>query len=243
MSTVVDIILIAFIILGTYAGTRKGLIKSLVSFVGLVAIVIISYALRVHLAGVLIDTMPFFNFSGALEGLTSINILIYNVISFVVIFVILYCILNIVIALTGFIDTLLKFTVIWIIPSKIGGAIVGFLESWIFLFLVVFVMAQFSFTNSLIKDSSLSNIILNNTPVIGNYLGGASKASQEIYAGIEEYANDETKTTDDLNLYILQIEINYGLITKEKATELMEIGKIGLDNVMFGKGNNLWLDI
>lgn len=243
MSTVVDIILVAFIILGTYMGTRKGLIKSLVSFVGLVAIVIISYALRIKLAGFLIDTMPFINFGGALEGLTSINILIYNVIAFVVIFVLLYCLLNILITLTGFIDTLLKFTVIWIIPSKIGGAIVGFLESWIFLFLVVFVMAQFSFTNNLIKDSGVSNIILNNTPVIGTYLGGASKAAEEIYKGIEEYSKDETKTTEDLNLYILQIEINYGLVSKEKATELMEIGKIGLKNVMFGKGQFPWLSI
>lgn len=243
MSTLVDIILIAFIILGTYMGTRKGLIKSLVSFVGLVAIVIISYSLRVHLAGFLIDTMPFFDFGGDLAGLTSLNILIYNLIAFVVIFIVLYCILNIVIAVTGFIDTLLKFTVIWIIPSKIGGAIVGFLESWIFLFLVVFVLAQFSFTNNLIKDSGISNVILNNTPVIGNYLGGASRAAQEIYEGIEEYAKDETKTTEDLNLYILQVEINYGLVSKEKATELMEIGKIGLDNVMFGKGKFPWLNI
>lgn len=243
MSIVLDIILIAFIILGTYAGTKKGLIKSLVSFIGLVAIVIISYSLRAPLAEFLIDTLPFFNFGGALEGLTAINILIYNALSFVFIFVLLYCVLNIIIALTGFIDTLLKFTVIWIIPSKIGGAIVGFLESWIFLFLVVFVFAQFSFTSGIIRDSHMADIILNNTPVIGNYLGGASKAAQEIYEEIEVYATDETKTTEDLNLKILQIEINYGLVSKEKATELMEIGKIGLKNVMFAKGGLEWLNI
>lgn len=232
MSIVLDIILVAFIILGTYAGTRKGLIKSLVSFIGLVAIVIISYTLRVPLAEFLIDTLPFFNFGGALEGLTAINILIYNVLSFVFIFILLYCILNIVIALTGFIDTLLKFTVIWIIPSKIGGAIVGFLESWIFLFLAIFVFAQFSFSAGIIRDSHMASIILNNTPVIGHYLGGASKAAQEIYEEIETYATDDEKTTEDLNLKILQIEINYGLISSEKATELMEIGKIGLKNVV-----------
>lgn len=243
MSTIVDIILIAFIILGTYAGCRKGLIKSLVSFIGLVAIVIISYTLRVYLANFLIDIMPFFNFGGALDGLTSLNVLIYNVLSFVVIFIILNCILNIVISVTGFIDTLLKFTVIWIIPSKIGGAIIGFLEAWIYLFLVVFIFAQFSFSASYIRDSRVANIILNHTPVIGNYLGSASDAAEEIYAGIEEYRNDETKSTNDLNLYILQVEINYGLISKEKATELMETGKIGLDNVIFGKGDNKWLNI
>jgi len=243
MSTIVDIILVAFIALGTFLGLRKGLIKTLVGFIGLVAIVIISYTLKTYLANFLIDFMPFFSFSGSLAGLTSLNILIYNVVAFVVIFVIMYCILNIVIALTGFIDTLLKFTVIWIIPSKIGGAILGLLEAWVFIFLAVFVLAQFSVTNAFISDSKVSDIILNHTPVIGNYLGGASKAAQEIYAGIEEYSKDDTKTTTDLNLYILQIEINYGLVSKDKATELMEIGKIGLDNVMFGKGESGWLNI
>ena len=211
---------------------RRGLIKSLVSFIGLVAIVIISYTLRVPLAEFLIDTLPFFNFGGALEGLTALNILIYNILSFVFIFILLYCILNIIIALTGFIDTLLKFTVIWIIPSKIGGAIVGFLESWIFLFLAVFVFAQFSFSAGIIRDSHMAGIILNNTPVIGHYLGGASKAAEEIYEEIETYAKDDEKTTEDLNLKILQIEINYGLVSSEKATELMEIGKVGLKNVV-----------
>ncbi|MBE6157052.1 MAG: CvpA family protein [Firmicutes bacterium] len=235
MSIVVNIILIAFIILGTYAGFRKGLIKSLVSFIGLVAIVILSYSLRVPLAGFLIDKLPFFGFSGILEGLTSLNILLYNVIAFIVIFILLYCVLNIVLAVTGFIDTLLKFTVIWIIPSKIGGAIVGFLESWIFLYLILFVLAQFSFSAGLISDSKISDIILNNTPVVGNYLGGAQKAAKEIYEGIEKYTNDETKTTEDLNLYILQIEINYDLITSDKANELMQIGKIGLERVSISR--------
>lgn len=232
MSIVLDIILIVFIILGTYAGVKRGLIKSLVSFIGLVAIVIISYTLRVPLAEFLIDTLPFFNFNGVIEGLTALNILIYNVLSFVFIFILLYCILNIIIALTGFIDTLLKFTVIWIIPSKIGGAIVGFLESWIFLFLVIFVFAQFRFSTGIIKDSYMSDIILNNTPVIGNYLGGASKAAQEIYEEIESFVKDDENTKEDLNLKILQIEINYGLVSSEKASELMEIGKIGLKNVV-----------
>ena len=234
MSTIVDIILVALIILGTYLGTRKGLIKTAVGFVGLVAITIISYTLKSSLANFLIDLLPFFSFGGALDGLTSINILVYNILSFVVIFVLLYCVLNIILALTGFVDTILKFTVIWIIPSKIGGAILGLLEAWVFVFLAVFVASQFNFTNTYIQDSKVSNFILNHTPVVGTYLGGAALAAEEIYKGIEEYSIDESKTKEDLNLYILQIQINYGLISKDKAQELLDIGKIGLGNVMFG---------
>lgn len=239
MNTIVDIILIVFLAAGVLAGTKKGLIKTAVSFIGLVAIIIISYSLKGAIATFLIDKLPFFQFSGAFAGLTALNILIYNAIAFLVLFIILYCALNIIIALTGFIDTLLKFTVIWIIPSKIGGAILGLLEAWLFAFLLVFILAQFSITNSFISDSKVADIMLNHTPVVGTYLSGASNAAQSIYAEIEKSVGD----VDALNLTILQIEINYGLISKSKAQDLIDIGKMGLDNVMFGKGNSLWLSI
>ena len=86
MKTVVGILIIAFLLLGTYAGWRRGLIKSLVNFVGLIAVVIISFYLKTYIANFLIDTLPFFNFA-SFNGLSSVNILIYNVISFVFVFV------------------------------------------------------------------------------------------------------------------------------------------------------------
>lgn len=231
METVLDIILLAFIVLGTYIGARKGLIKSLVNLVGLLAIVIISYTLRVPLANFLIDKLPFFNFGGALEGITAINILIYNLLAFIVIFVLLYCVLNIILDITGFIDTLLKLTIIWVIPSKIGGAIIGFIESWVFLYLALFILVQFSFTNALISSSKVANIILDNTPVIGNYLGGAKLASEKIY----DIINEEEKTEEDMNIDILGILVQYNIISDAKVTELMEIGKINLDNVSISR--------
>lgn len=231
MKVLIDIFLIGFIALGILIGLKNGLIKSLVGLVGLIAIVIISYTLKTPVVNFLIDKLPFFGLGGSLSGLTSISILFYNVIAFGIVFAILYGIFNIILSITKFIDTLLKFTIIWIIPSKIGGAIIGFLESWVFLYLVLFVLAQFSVTNTWIKDSKVSDLILNNTPIVGTYLNGAKLASQEIYKMIDDYKKDPNKSVDDLNLHILQVEINYKLISKEKAVELMDTGKIQLENV------------
>ncbi len=242
MNTLIDILIVIFVLLGTYAGFKKGLIKSLVNFIGLVAVVIIAYTFRYPLAEFLIDKMPFFNFAG-FEGLTAINILIYNVISFIFIFVILYCILNVIISVTGFIDTLLKFTVIWVIPSKIGGAIIGFLESWVFVFLVLFALASFNVTANWVISSKGADIILNHTPIIANYLYGVADGAQQIYKGIDEYSKDETKTEKDINLYILQQEISHGLITKEKAQELIDTGKFDLGDIMFSEEAKAWLNI
>ncbi len=225
MSTIIDILIIVFVALGAWAGWRRGLIKSLVNLIGLIAIVIISYSLRIPLANFLIDKLPFFSYG----GLTALNVLIYNVLSFIFIFIILYCVLNIVIALTGFIDTLLKFTVIWIIPSKIGGAIVGFVEAWVFVFLVLFVLASFNISASWIIDSKASNFVLDHTPLIGGYLGGITFSARDIYKTIDDLQNSET-SQKDLNFQILTILVSYNVLSDTKAQELMATGKIDLPN-------------
>ncbi len=238
LSTFVDIFVIAFILIGLILGMKKGLIKSAVSFIGLLAIVILSYTFRYKIAEFLIDKMPFFEFSG-FEGLTSLNILLYNVIAFVVIFIVLYCVLNIIITVTGFIDTLLKFTVIWVIPSKIGGAIIGALEAIAFVFIILFVLASFNGTSSMIRGSKAANYVLEKTPIMGNFLYGISTGARDIYNDIEKMRNDNLETKD-INKSIMQMEISYGLITCEKAQELVDTGKVDLGDVTFScpKGGN-----
>ena len=187
----------------------------------------------------MIDHLPFFNFAG-FEGLTSLNILVYNVIAFLIIFVLLYCLLSIVLALTGFIDTLLKLTVIWIVPSKIGGAILGFLEAWVFLFLVLFVAGSFNVTANWVQDSKVSQVMLKHTPVVGGFLSGVTQSAREIYA---EVKNSSDKSTEELNLKLLQIQISYQLISKEKAQELVDTDKVEVGEVLFGVKDLKWLNI
>lgn len=257
MKIVVEIVLLALLALGTYLGYRKGLLKSLVGFVGLVTIVIISYALKTPLAEFLIDLMPFFDFGGDLAELSALNILMYNIVAFIIIFVLLYCILNIILSLTGFIDTLLKYTVIWVIPSKIGGAVVGFLETWVFIFLAVFVMSQFSVTHNFVHDSFVGSLILDNTPVVGKVVRGYTQdvikldengkemvnkqgekitevysTAEFIYHAIDNFPSEQHQTKEELNLYILQLLVNNNFVTAEKSQELMDIGKIELKDVM-----------
>lgn len=225
MNTLVDVLLVVFLLAGIYAGMRKGLIKSLVSLIGLVAIVIISFSLKTPIANFLIDNVPFFNYAGA-EGLTALNILVFNALAFVVVFVVLYAVLNVILSVTGFIDTLLKFTVIWIIPSKIGGAIIGFLETWVFLFLLCLVLSSFNVTAPWMLESKVSDVILNHTPIIGNILGNVSNAAKDIYGVIEEFKDDENKSKESLNQDILLLEYKYNLITVDKIRDLIDTGKI-----------------
>lgn len=244
MGIVVDIIVVLIIVAGIIAGAKRGLLKSLVGLIGLVAVLIISFTLKTPIANFLIDKLPFITYGGNLIGLTSINVLVYNIIAFVIVFIVLYCMLSIVIKITGFIDTVLKLTVIWVIPSKIGGAIIGFLEAWVYVYLILFILIQFSFSYTLVANSNVGKFVLDHTPVVGTYLKDAKDGSLRIYKAIEEYTKDESKTTEDLDLYILQTEINSRLITKQKANELIETGKVKLEGIQIAiKEISEWLNI
>ena len=237
MNTVVDIVIIITMICGVFLGMRKGLIKSVVNLVGLVLVFVISFSLKTSIANIMIDNLPFFDF----DGLSALSILVYNVIAFMIVFTVLYSILRIVLVITGIVDALLKLTVIWIIPSKIGGAIVGFFEALVLVFLALFIMTQFNQTNNLIKDNKMANTILNKMPVLSGHVTEIRDAASEIYEKINEYDKDDQKSKEDLNLYILQTEVKYKLISKEKAKELIETGKLDVKNAILGKVQE-WLN-
>ena len=138
---------------------------------------------------------------------------------------------------------LLKFTIIWVVPSKILGAVVGLLETWVYVYLVLILLSAFNVTSSYILESKTATFMLDNTPVIKDVFNGAYSSAKEMYKIIEEYEHDENKDTNSLNLRILQIEIANKLITKDKAQELVDTRKIDLGDVKFGKGVSLWLNI
>ena len=118
--SIVDSILILFWLLGVVLGFKKGLIKSLVALVGLIAVVIIAYYLKNPLASYLFKYVPFLNFSGSWQGLVTLNILLYEVISYIIVFVLLSSILAILIKISGILEKILNATIILGIPSNLS---------------------------------------------------------------------------------------------------------------------------
>ena len=173
--------------------------------------------------------LPFFEFSGALKGVTVLNILIYEAIAFLVVFFILDAILQIAIKATGILEKILKFTIILGIPSKIAGAIFGLLEQFIYVFVFLFLLSRLSFTTEYINQSTLASKILNNTPIVSNILESSYQAFDEIYSLKEKYEtrNDE----DSYNREALDILLKYDIITVESTEDLIENGKLKISDV------------
>ncbi len=229
MLTIVDVIIILFLLMGAAIGFKRGVIKSATMFIGMILVIIISYYLKNPLSKLMYTVLPFFKFSGALQGVTVLNILIYEALAFIIVFLILTALLNVLIKVTGIIEKVLKFTIILGIPSKILGAIFGLLEEFIYVFVFLFLLSRLSFTAEYINQSKLANVILDKTPVISKIVEDSSESFEEIYSLKEKYKNQGD--TNEYNKEALDILLKYDIITPESTRKLIEKGKIKIDGV------------
>ncbi|MBR4230539.1 MAG: CvpA family protein [Bacilli bacterium] len=233
---VVDICSIVIIILGALAGFKKGAIKGLIQLIGLIAIVIVSYQFKGYFANIMIKYLPFFNFSGPLKDLYAINFLIYEGIAFVVIFILLYCVLNILINLSGIIDLLIKMTIILEIPSKIIGIVIGAIESLMFVFVIAFALLQVGPTQKYIMESNFTRKIVERTPIVNSVFAQGIVASEEIYNTIKESQDAENKT--EANLNIIRSLIRFGVVDARDIQIAINANKLpGLSNVVVASGD------
>lgn len=225
-----EIVIIIIILLGALIGFKKGAIKEIFELVGTISIIIIAYLLKGYLASLLIKILPFFNFKGYV-GLYSINFLIYDVISFIIIFVLLYCILNILINLAGFIDKLINLSVIFAIPSKIIGLVLGMVNALVFVFLLCYIAMQIPHTQKYIMESKVSTSILERTPIVNVVCSKGILVSEDVYNKLLGYSFKE-EDTQDMNLQIATSVAKYGLVDKTLIQEVINRGKLNLDHVI-----------
>lgn len=222
--SILDSIIILFLLCGAVLGFKKGAIKSLVALVGTIALVVISYYLKNPVADILFDICPFFKFSGNWAGLVTLNILLYESIAYLLVFIVLSSILSILLKVSGIIEKILKATIILGIPSKIIGAVLGFIEAVVFSFIILFVLIQFNLTNELVSESSLANSILHKTPLIGTMVNDTYKAIKDINELQEKYKDGNNNAA--YNSEILSIMLNYEIVTPEVTKKLIDNKKL-----------------
>ena len=82
---ILDALIIILLILGIMGGMRRGLIKETVLLVGLIFIIVVAFCFRTPIATFMYKTLPFFEFSGKFQGVAILNILLYELIAFLII--------------------------------------------------------------------------------------------------------------------------------------------------------------
>lgn len=232
---IIDIGIILVLIMFALAGWKNGVIKETVSLVGLILIFVIAYTFKEQLGNVLCKYLPFFSFSGSIEGLVSLNILIYQLIAFIIILSVLYAIYQIVLKISGVLQKIVNFTLILALPSKIGGFIIGLLEGYLMVFACLMLLVVPLKNVDMISSSKMISTIIHKTPLISLYTKDISNTITEVYALADDVAN-KTITTNEANLEMIDTMIKYNVVSKKTVEQLQVLDKLkqvkGLDSVL-----------
>ena len=222
--TLLDAVIIVIIIMGAIGGIAKGGVTSILSFVGVIVISYLAWIFRTPLAEQLMKFAPFFNFAGDFEGVTSLNILLYEAIAFFIIAGTLSLILGIVLKFTGAIEKILKNTIILGLPSRIIGALCGAIETYVLLFIIICILnSPFVNINIGLSNSKVANWMMEKTPIISSLVDGTISSTSDIYNLVNGRKN---YTTDELNFETLKILLEHEVVDPGSAYDLVKSGKI-----------------
>lgn len=232
---IIDIGIILFILSFIIVGSKQGLIKGGVSLVGLIVIFIISYTFKDEIGNFLCKYLPFFNFSGNIEGLVSLNILIYQLAAFLIIYTVLIGLYTIIMTVSGWIQKLINKTVLLKLPSAIGGGIIGLIEGYLFAFIIL-LLAMIPLKNmTLLQGSVLADYILHKTPIVSESTSDITNSVTEIYELVDQVANKKIDV-NEANLKSIDIMIKHKVITPHTVEQLMVLDKLkevkGLEHVL-----------
>lgn len=223
--SIIDAVIVVAIIIGAMGGIKKGGITEVLSVVGIIVITFLSWSLKSTISVYLYKYLPFFQFGGDFKGVSSLNILVYELIAFFIIAGILSIILGIVLKLTGAIERLFKNTVILGLPSRIIGAIAGGIEAYVVVFIILCVLNN-PFIGINVGESKLATIMMERTPVISSLVNDTIISSKEIYGlvqGRKKYSRQE------LDAETLKILLEHEVVDPGSAYYLVEKGKITFD--------------
>lgn len=226
MGAVVDVSIILILLMGAVVGFKRGIFKSAVMFIGAIVVIVLAYSLKNPVANLLYSFMPFFNFAGDFEGLTTLNLIIYEAIAFVIVYLLLMVLLRILIKVTGAFEKLLNFTIILGIPSKLLGALFGLVETFLFIFIALFLLNQIPATNSIVTSSSSASHILTASPILSNITKSYYEAFEEVISIKDQNIHDK----EEYNRRCLEILIKYDIVDKNSVKELIANGKLNVSN-------------
>lgn len=221
---IVDIVILILLAFGALLGFKRGFTRELVSLVGIFVILVLSFILKNPISVFLYNNLPFFNFGGIFKDVTVLNILVYEVISFFIVFFVLTVIFKLLLSITKIFEKILTATIILGIPSKILGAILGVIQYVIYIFIILYILRLPMFNINIVKDSKVASTILEKTPILNNVCDKTLDVFNEIIELKEEY--ETTNNVDEFNQKALNSMIDKGVISKDNAQRLIDKGKI-----------------
>ena len=226
----IDIVILLIILLGGVVGFKEGALKKLTSAVGLIIIVVLSFILKNKISFYFYENLPFIKLWGVFKGIQVLNIIVYEMVAFLVIASILTLIYRVILGLTGLIEKFLKATIILSIPSKIIGFFIGLIEYYVWVYIILFILTLPIINFREVYTSKTATFILNETPIVSKYTSKTLEIYNSIYKLIE--SKDE-KTNEEINEEAMDQMLKYEIITVESAEKLIRQNKVEVSSTDF----------
>lgn len=227
---IVDVIIFLLILSSALLGLKRGFTKELVCFLGFFIIIILAFILKNPLSSLMYEYLPFFKFSWIIKGATSLNIILYEIISFFIVLSLLTIIFKVLVFATTIFEKILKITVVLGIPSKILGFVVGILEGIVWSFIILYIINLPFFKTDILKDSKIASSILNKTPILTTMTKDTIKASEEVSKLIDDYKT-KNKFDSSFDYKAIDIMLEHKIVKPSSIEKLKEKNKIKVKNI------------
>jgi uncharacterized membrane protein required for colicin V production len=226
---IVDAFIIGIILIFGVGGLKNGFFKQTVITIGTILLFVVSYYLKDFVADFLSYNLPFFDFGGDMMGLVSLNIIMYQLIGFILVFVVLSVIFGIIVKITGIFEKILKFTIILGIPSKILGFLLGLVEGYVVVFIALFFLHQPIVDVKVLGDSKFMDPILSSSFVLSNVVSDTNDVIDEVYVLVDDYLKD--KDVHKFNVKSIDTMLKYKVIDVDYMDKLIEKDKINIPGI------------
>lgn len=227
--SVVDIVIIIFLLFGALLGFKRGFTKQLLSCVGLIGILILAFILKNPVSTLLYENLPFFKFGGIFKGVTVLNILVYEILSFFLVLAILMVILKVLMFASRIFEKFLNMTIILGIPSKILGAVLGVIENFVITFIALYILSLPVLNLNILDNSKFKEPILTKTPILSIYTKDMVNVVGEFADLKEKYAS--ATDPNSFNLEALDVLLKHKIVTTSSVDKLIEKNKLDIKNI------------
>lgn len=224
----VDFVIVLILLYGIYRGYKSGGITSFIALVSMLLTFVIAYFLKNPLSALMYENLPFVKFGGVFTNISSINILFYEAIAYVICFIIITAIFRVLLKVTHLVDKVIEKLSVTKLLSKILGVIFGFLEYYIYIYVFILLMSVTPVTMEYFDGSFLSDFILTKTPLVSDVTVKLNSTVKEVYEICVEYKGSDSKKQADYKA--LDTMLKYEIITTKSVKKLGDAGKIEVEN-------------
>lgn len=164
-----DLLILAFFIGGLITGFKRGLIVQLIHMVGFIAALIVSFLYYKALADKFVLWIPYPGATAEPQlafpvGELDLELTFYRLLAFVLIFMVVKFGLQLIASMFDF----LKYLPILGFVSQLMGAVLGYIEFYISIFLILYVayLLPIDFIQAFIQKSILAKTMFEHTPLL-----------------------------------------------------------------------------